>query len=189
MAQKTMKEILEEAAASGGGGGGLPFGPHDCVIAESEYVEASTGSPMIKVRMDAVSGPAAGGSQYDRIVYSEKSKHHFFRKVMATGITAEDLGQLVVDDANPASIEQAVQVIAGWLEGRYVTIEVGPQSKGEYKGSPEVKKYSAYGQTAAPVAAPVAAPATPMAPPTPVAPAAPVAPPMPAAPAPPAPPF
>jgi len=170
-----MADLLDQAGTASPGG--LPFGWHDVIVRESVYEPASTGSAMIKVLLEAVNGASQGGTQYDRLVLTPKAAKFFFQKVMALGIEREHLATIPDDFNDEASLHAAAETIAGWLEGRYASIEVGPQKKGEYKGSPEVVQYKPYGQGgpaagAPPAAAPAPAPA-PAAPPAAPPPAAP----------------
>lgn len=160
----------------------IPVNDYVVRVEKSEYVKASTGSPMVKLTLAIVGGPYDGRYLWTNLVSkpgSEGSRKMFAVNVRALGLTDEWLL------SNKPSLPQVAEV----LKGRSCKITVAHE---DYQGSKraQVKNMKRL-DGATPTAPPVVGGSTPGVPniPTPSpAPAAPVPAPAPAAPAPPAPP-
>lgn len=153
----------------------LPIGDYDIRVIESTATTASSGKPMIKVKMEVITGPYAPRKVFNQFVLSLENPNAvsiFFRHMRAFGLDEQFFAAL--------GPEGSLDPVAAALLGRQATVKLGHREwQGENRNNCEGFKPftgpSAVGVPGMPVN-----PGVPAMPPPPTAPQMPQVPPMPA---------
>lgn len=146
MASASWQDLIKNAAE---GPKPVPDGPYDVVVeTASGDKPASTGKPMIKLKLKIVAGPQQGQPIYDQIVLTEDNPN-------ALGFFFENLAALGVDQSRLASFpppdQGGMAYIAQAIVGAYATVDVGHRMwNGQTRN--QINKYRPYqgGQGAVP---------------------------------------
>lgn len=150
--------LLKEAQTAGQA---LPNGDYDFVVDEATATTASTGSPMIKVKLRITTGAHANKKVFNNFVLSVDSPvalSIFFRHMAALGVGPEFFAQL-----GTVAPEQALAPVAAAILGRTARMTLGqrewPANSGNYRN--EVNNIVPGGQPGAVTPPPAAGVPTP----------------------------
>lgn len=128
----------------------LPDGMYDVEIAEANPVAASTGKPMVKVRLKVLTGPHAGTTIFDQHTLSvdnPKALAMFFRKMSALGLGEQFFATLPSHGTPEQIMTPVAQAMLGRRARVSVTSEPWPKGQTEQRQN-RVGMYSAAsGQT------------------------------------------